>query len=103
MKHILCVCDHGNKRSVFTRFLLAYTNDVLSVGATNNGSETLKMLCEWADVILLADPTIMQKLPHGFSHKIDDRFTIGPDIYPVSISGKLLKIIKAKLTALGYL
>ena len=100
---ILCVCAMGNKRSVFTRYLLAYKYDVLRVGCKNNSPETLKMLAEWADVILLAEPEMRKSLPVKTHKKIDRNFTIGQDVYQTMITGVLKSVLQAKLKRLKYI
>jgi hypothetical protein len=98
---ILCVCNQGNKRSVFTKALLNYNHDALSVGIDVNTPETLALLCEWADKILLAEPDMA--IPEQWQDKIDKHFTIGPDTFDVVITGKLRKIVQRKLIELGYI
>jgi hypothetical protein len=78
---ILCVCRSGYYRSVQTKKSLNKRgyNDVLSVGSDLVSRETLDMLCDWADIILLAKPT------HGVNittnrEKILKDFTIGDDL-----------------------
>jgi predicted protein tyrosine phosphatase len=100
---ILCVCSQGNKRSVFTRQALNHLHDVLSIGVDTNDQDTIDMLAKWADIILLAEPEMQISIPIGYQPKIDHKFTIGPDIYPVSIKGKLMKIVNRKLKELGYI
>ena len=100
---ILCLCSRGNKRSVFTRYLLSYKNDVLSAGCENNSPETLKMLAWWADVILLAEPQMRKVLPVKTHKKIDTRFEIGKDIYPTMITGVLKQVLQVKLKRLNYI
>ena len=100
---ILCVCELGNKRSVFTRYLLAFKYDALSVGIKNNKPETIRMLAEWADRILLAEPEMRKAIPMKCQKKIDLDFTIGADVYPPSITGMLKLVLQAKLKRLKYI
>lgn len=100
---ILCVCEQGNKRSVYTRFLLNYKHEALSLGYKTNSKLTIKLLCEWADKILLAEPQMEDYLPKEYHFKIDKRFTIGPDNFPPSITGKLKRIVRQKLLELDYI
>lgn len=94
---ILTVCSQGNKRSVYTRFALNKKHDVIAMGVDVQSQETIKMLTEWADVILLAEKAMKKKIPTKQQRKIDEAFVIGPDIYPVSISGVLLAEVKIKV------
>lgn len=100
---ILCVCGQGNKRSVFTRFVLNPKHDAVAIGIDVNSQETINMLAQWADVILLAEPEMSVKFPID-QHKIDKRFTIGEDNFPISIAdGKLKSLVIKKLTDLEYI
>lgn len=99
---ILCVCQMGNVRSVGTRRRLnrrGYPN-VIAIGAENTGQETLRMLCNWADIILIAEPHQRELLPTG-RKKVDMVFTIGPDVYGNPVKQSLQDIIKAQLNKIG--
>lgn len=100
---ILTVCSQGNKRSVFTRFILNHHHDVIALGVDVNSPETIRMLSEWSDVILIAHPKMKKRIPTTLQHKIDERFTIGDDIYPESIGGILKEIVYQKLKVLKYI
>lgn len=100
---ILCVCSQGNKRSVFTRFILNHSHDALAMGVNVNSPETIRMLSEWAEVILLAHPKMKKSIPVKCQGKVDDRFTIGDDIYPETITGVLKDEVYLKLKRLGYI
>lgn len=73
------------------------------MGVDTSSPETIRMLCEWSDVILLAEPQMKKKIPTKLQGKIDERFTIGIDNFPVSISGVLTKIVAKKLKDLNYI
>lgn len=67
---ILCVCHHGNVRSVTMAFEFKKLGfDALSCGVQKNDSDTMKMLCEWADHILLTSQVIYQYMPKGYDEK----------------------------------
>lgn len=100
---ILCVCSQGNKRSVFTRFLLNHKHDAIAVGVDANSPETIKMLSEWSDRILLAEPEMRKSIPVKQHKKIDLNFTIGPDIYSTNIVGILKVVLVNKLKRLKYI
>lgn len=101
---ILCACSQGNKRSVFTRYVLNYSkHEALAIGVDINTTDTIILLCNWADVILLAEPQMKKKIPTRFQHKVDDRFTIGPDVFPTNITGRLKDLVKVSLKNLGYI
>ncbi|HZX14985.1 MAG TPA: hypothetical protein VFF49_11375 [Thermodesulfobacteriota bacterium] len=79
---ILCVCRLGNNRSVWTKRALNDRGykDVLSVGGLLVSKETLNMLCEWADEILLAKPEHGENIYHKYHKKINKHFYIGDDL-----------------------
>ena len=78
---ILTVCAHGFVRSNATRQRLTRRGfeNVIAIGVNNTTQETLKMLCEWADLILIAEPMMIYQLPEFGYNKVDPNFTIGPD------------------------
>ncbi len=100
---ILCICDQGNKRAVYTRFLLGHKHEALAAGVKTNSPETLQMLCEWADKILLAELGMRQYVHKDYYYKVDNRFEIGPDIYKPSIKGNLKRIVRNRLRELKYI
>lgn len=102
---ILCVCQKGCSRSVGTVYRLnrRHFNNVLAVGHQTTSAETLRMLCEWADIILLAEPHMLEHLPlEGLWPKVEHRFTIGPDVWGKAFHPELQEIIKGQLNALGF-
>jgi cellobiose-specific phosphotransferase system component IIB len=102
---ILTVCEIGTNRSVVTRHMLAFDHDVIACGVKTNSQETLKMLCDWADVILLAEPIMMYKIPYTkeIHAKVDTRFTIGIDIYPARHDKHLMILVRKQLKELKYI
>ena len=98
---ILCVCGKGNCRSVGTRICLnnrGYAN-VIAIGTTNTSMNTLAMLWNWADLILLAKPTHNVFFP--LSDKVYTKFTIGEDKWSNPYSKELHKIINEQLDKVG--
>lgn len=81
-KHILCVCEHGNNRSVTMAWLLKYVSnfETLTAGLAYHTPETLKMLFDWADVITVPEEKLLAMIPEGYRHKVKF-YNIGPDIY----------------------
>lgn len=99
---ILCVCQRGNVRSVGTRRRLNKPRgfeNVIAIGAENTGKETLQMLCDWADIILVAEPRYADLLPD--KSKVSQDFTIGPDTFGNPINSELQKIIGEQLDGIG--
>lgn len=98
---ILVLCDEGNNRSVTVAHHLKYWgHDVIAAGLKRNSPETLQMLSEWADRIVLTErcqvPAIQSMwppLPAAFSSKLD-LWDIGPDVYPRPFNKDLLAIVR---------
>ena len=71
---VVCICRGGQVRSVAARFVLADKfgfRKVLACGWEKNDEETVRMLCEWADVILVVGrPSDWVILNHQFDSKI---------------------------------
>jgi predicted protein tyrosine phosphatase len=94
-KHILCVCEHGNNRSVTMAFLLKYVEnfETLTAGLAYHSPETLKMLFEWADVITVPEDKLLPLIPVEYKNKVKF-YNIGPDIYPRPFNKELFRIAK---------
>ena len=92
---ILCICDQGNNRSVTFAHLLKYWgNDTLSAGLSTTTLDTMKMLCEWADkIVVTASRQSKDFCFTGFRSKIV-LCDVGPDTYPRPFNRELL--VKAK-------
>lgn len=92
---ILTVCDQGNNRSVQFSHLLKYWNhDVIPIGIATTSEETLLMLFDWADVIILTDSE--QKIPQEYQDKVK-LFDVGEDNYPRPFNPELYKKAKELL------
>lgn len=94
---ILCVCDIGNNRSVhFASQLKFWKHDTIAIGLDTTTQETLKMLYEWADIILLTENMQRLKMPEGYEAKI--KFCdVGIDIYPRPYNAELLAKVRGYL------
>lgn len=93
---ILCVCDHGNNRSVHFAHQLKYMkHDVLTAGLIKNDPATLDMLFQWADVIITTASD--QIIPEEYSQKVK-LWDVGEDIYPRPMNPDLLQLVKNFIT-----
>lgn len=92
---IVVVCEQGNNRSVHFAHLLKYwNNDVLTGGLKTNSEETLKMLYEWAETIILTEKIQENKIPEKYQDKVVV-FEVGPDTYHRPFNAELnLKVRK---------
>lgn len=100
---ILCVCQKGCSRSVGTKYRLnrrGYGN-VVAIGHQTATPELLMLLCEWADIILIAEGKMAEFLPEQFRSKIEPRFEIGRDRWGAWAASEMQNIIKNQLNALG--
>lgn len=76
---ILCVCENGNNRSVFMAYRLKrHGFEALACGWRSSRPDTFKMLCNWADVIIVMQAGFINHIPPEFQVKV---FTadVGPD------------------------
>lgn len=57
---VLCVCEHGNVRSVALAYLLKtiYSHEALSCGIRNMSQETKRTLFTWADKVIALDADV---------------------------------------------
>lgn len=62
---ILCVCDYGVNRSVHIAHVLKFrgNHDTLAVGINTSSPETIAMLADWADLVILTDDVQRVYLP----------------------------------------
>jgi hypothetical protein len=98
-KKILCICRNGYTRSVATKMCLNKRGykDVIAIGGGCIHPITMSMLCNWADIILLAQPYHDEFVTFGNESKIDRRFTIGEDIWFNPYNKNLHKIVNKQL------
>lgn len=100
---VLCVCEHGNSRSVALGWILKehFGMNVLCCGTTENLQDeaTCTMLLNWADVVILVDERLTSSIPEQFHKKLlichvgDDTYFRGYDRalleqYAVFITGR---------------
>ena len=95
---ILVLCDQGNNRSVTLAHQLKYlkdaagqTHDVLTAGTKTNGYDTLIMLQDWADKVIVVDQFQMQ--PGHYLEKTE-LWNLGADVYPRPHNKELLAKVK---------
>ena len=91
-KHILCVCAHGNNRSVTFAWLLKYVGnfETLTAGLEYHSPETLNMLFNWADIIVVPEDKLLGLVPEEHKSKIKF-YNIGEDRYPRPFNKELLQ------------
>lgn len=92
---ILCVCEHGNNRSVnfAQRLKYKYKADTIAIGLTTTSQETLKMLYDWADYIIIPEKALRYHMPEGYDQKIK-YFEVGMDRFPRPFNIELDRLVK---------
>lgn len=102
MKKFLCVCDGGNVRSHALAFHLKWDRkqEAIAAGRLHLSVETMSMLCEWADVIVLMEPHMVSSIPTMQMHKIVV-MDVGPDRWGVYVHPELWKAVTEGTEALG--
>jgi len=90
-RKILCVCEVGSSRSVACAFVLRakYQADALACGWKFNSEDTLRMLCAWADGIIVMQQRMQQQIPDTFQEKVLV-VDVGPDLWYNSLHPELL-------------
>ncbi len=80
---ILCICEHGNNRScnLATHLKYEYYAETIATGTRRVSNKTMKMLCEWADHIIVIQPELVNDTIRKYKGKLQI-WDLGPDIYP---------------------
>ncbi len=65
---------------VLAWILKRHGHEALAVGVDVVTPSTLRMLCEWADAILLTDRAFADRIPEAYRAKLRD-YHVGPDIW----------------------
>ncbi len=96
----LCVCAGGVVRSVTLAAMLKYwfDHDALAASIDKNVGETMTMLCEWADTIVVMDGWMLGWFLEQYGEKYDGKLKlvpVGPDKWGMSnhddLIGELMK------------
>ena len=79
---VLCICQGGNVRSVAlaTELKQRHRVDALAAGYVKNRPETLRLLMEWADRIVVMRDIYRGHVPAEFSSKVTVA-EVGEDTY----------------------
>jgi hypothetical protein len=97
---VLCLCTHGNSRSVCLAFLLKGLGvDALAAGVGLAGADTLKTLVDWAETVILASgpdaPALLAKAPAAGGKLVV--WDVGPDIYFRGFDERLLNQYRERI------
>lgn len=96
-QRVLCVCQGGNCRSVHLAYLLKYRYnvDALAVGFEKNSQETLNLLCQWADAIIVVEGKYRDNIADEWYEKVHV-MDVGEDQW-FAPNGELLKLFDEKI------
>jgi hypothetical protein len=91
MAKFLCVCDGGNVRSYALAWVLhdQLGQEAIPVGRLRVSPETMKMMCEWADLIVIMQPHMEESILPEFKPKLLC-VDVGVDRYGMWIHPELL-------------
>lgn len=71
-KKYLCICDAAVTRSyaLATSLKIDFGREAISVGRYYISPDTMKMLCEWADIIVTAQEHMIESIEADYRHKV---------------------------------
>jgi predicted protein tyrosine phosphatase len=95
-KRFLCVCEGGNVRSVGLAYVLknGYGQDAVACGWRFNSRETLTLLCEWADYVVVMEQKFASKIDARFQAKLRV-VDVGPDRFGSPFAPELQEFLQA--------
>lgn len=98
------MCQGGQVRSVGLKYRLTYHHghEVLACGWESNSTETIEMLCKWADVIIIMQPQFEKYIP--ISHHTNDKgerklfcYDVGEDRFGSAFHSDLQNILETMI------
>jgi hypothetical protein len=91
----LCVCDGGNVRSHALAFILKheFRQEAIAVGRLYFSKESMVLLCEWADRIVVMQPHMEASIDPKFKDKLRC-VDVGVDRYGIWVHPELLPQVK---------
>lgn len=104
-KRILCVCEGGFTRSVCLAGHLRNNNgtpwhDALAISWRFNTPETFERECGWAEMIVVMEPYMIEKIPAQYRSKVKT-CDVGPDRYGQPLHPDLVAKVEAWSRAEG--
>lgn len=73
---VLCVCEHGNVRSVALAYLIKtiYKHEAIAIGEKDTSKETRDLLIEWADKVIYVPDLVGEDIWHDpFHHNLQHK------------------------------
>jgi predicted protein tyrosine phosphatase len=97
---VLTVCHGGNVRSVALAYVLKnrVDADALACGWAVNSAQTIAMLCEWADRIIVVQEHYREKIPMKYRDKLAV-YDVGRDRWLNSLDPQLRSMFQRMVTA----
>jgi predicted protein tyrosine phosphatase len=91
----LCVCAGGNVRSQALAYILhdLKSHEAIPVGHLRVSSETMKMMCEWADYIVIMQAYMLDHIDQAYHQKVKC-IDVGEDRFGIYIHPELLEMVK---------
>lgn len=88
---VMTMCRGGNVRSATLAYVLKYKYhvDAVACGHEGNSKETRKMLCEWADYILVAELYMREFIDKEYQYKTHV-YEIGADTWGMALHPDLI-------------
>ena len=90
---ILTVCERGLHRSTTAQWLLQHEHpdaEIISAGCKTLSAETMQMLYDWADKVVLLDGRYRDAIPADKLVLWD----VGPDIFEHHLNPDLVRILR---------
>lgn len=87
----LCICEGGNVRSRAMAYILhdLKGHEAIPIGCRWASPETMRLLCGWADRIIVMQPHMINAVPGEF-HPKTTCVDVGPDSYGLGFNPSLL-------------
>lgn len=88
------MCAGGNVRSVGLKYLLKYKygHESLACGQDANSSETIEILCNWADYVIVLTEEYSKFIPEKYKTKLLC-YNVGVDRFGCAFHPELLDIL----------
>jgi len=105
---VLTMCAGGHVRSVGLKYLLTYKygHEALACGQDANSTETIDMLCQWADYVIVMEPDYAKQVPEKHHLKEDGSrklfcYNVGPDRFGYAFHPELQEMLKGMIVQHG--
>lgn len=91
----LCVCDCGNVRSHAMAYTLhdQFGYEAIPIGRLRVSVDTMKTMCEWADIIIIMQAHMDESIPEEYKNKMYC-IDVGEDRFGINIHPDLLNMTK---------